>query len=216
MFTGLIEEVGIVMSLSVTDRGGRIRVNAEKVLNDLKVGDSIAVSGACLTATHIHNGGFTADISLETLSRTTLGNLKVGDQVNLERSLRLSDRLGGHLVLGHVDEVGRITWMKKKGESVMMGVRVSNEGIRYVVEKGSVCVDGISLTVANLVNDIFEVALIPHTIEMTSLKSKTVGSRVNIEFDIVGKYVERLLLKSNDENSRVEITLDFLREHGFS
>ncbi|HID56481.1 TPA: riboflavin synthase [Candidatus Poribacteria bacterium] len=214
MFTGLVEEMGKIERISAQGEGKRMRVSARKVLEDMKIGDSIAVNGACLTVTQIDEEGFTTDLSPETLRRTNLGDLSPGDMVNLERPMRLSDRLGGHLVLGHVDEIGLIRSMRGRGESVIMTVQVSPDGMRYVVEKGSVCIDGVSLTIAAIRDgSSFDVALIPHTLKVTTLGLKGPGGRVNVEYDIIGKYVERLLnMKGEDRGG---ITIDLLREHGF-
>lgn len=214
MFTGLVEEMGKIERISAQGEGKRMRVSARKVLEDMKIGDSIAVNGACLTVTQIDEEGFMTDLSPETLRRTNLGDLSPGDMVNLERPMRLSDRLGGHLVLGHVDEIGLIRSMRGRGESVIMTVQVSPDGMRYVVEKGSVCIDGVSLTIAAIRDgSSFDVALIPHTLKVTTLGLKGPGGRVNVEYDIIGKYVERLLnMKGEDRGG---ITIDLLREHGF-
>jgi len=215
MFTGLVEEMGKIERISTQGEGRRMRISAEKVLEGTKIGDSIAVNGACLTVTQIDEGGFAVDLSPETLRRSNLGDLSPGDMVNLERPMRLSDRLGGHLVLGHVDEVGTIRSIAREGESVVMAVQVSPEGMRYIVEKGSVCIDGVSLTIAAIRdNTSFEVALIPHTLKVTTLGLKGPGGRVNVEYDIIGKYVEKLLTLKEDQDKR-GVTIEFLREHGF-
>lgn len=213
MFTGLVEEMGRVETVLRRGRIVELFISASKVVEDLRVGDSIAVNGACLTATRVEPNGFWAELSPETISRTTLGQLRPGDPVNLERPLRLGDRLGGHLVLGHVDEVGVILGMRDVGGSKVMSVRVSPQGMRYIVEKGSVCVDGVSLTVAAVGESSFEVALIPHTLAVTTLGLRKPGDEVNVEFDIIGKYVERLLGRGRGEEG---ITVEFLREHGFA
>ncbi|MCD6508010.1 riboflavin synthase [Candidatus Poribacteria bacterium] len=215
MFTGLVEEMGKIERISTQGEGKRMRISAEKVLEETKVGDSIAVNGACLTVTQIDEDGFAVDLSPETLRRSNLGDLSPGDMVNLERPMRLSDRLGGHLVLGHVDEVGVIRSIAREGESVVMAVQVSPGGMRYIVEKGSVCIDGVSLTIAAIRdNTSFEVALIPHTLKVTTLGLKGPGGRVNVEYDIIGKYVEKLLTLKEDQDKR-GVTIEFLREHGF-
>lgn len=211
MFTGIVETVGTVKQIQHAPQAGTLTIAASQATADGKVGDSIAVSGVCLTMTSINEVSFTAEISSETLRKTTLGDLKHGDSVNLERPLRLSDRLGGHLVLGHVDEVGIVRGWRDEGS--MMSVTVSPTAMRYVVYKGSICVDGVSLTIAELSDDSFEVALIPHTKQVTTLGKLGVGARVNIEVDLLGRYVERLF-GSNREKSRT-IDLAFLREHGY-
>jgi len=163
--------------------------------------------------TQVDEAGFKADISAETLRRTTLGERKLGDAVNLERPLQLGDRLNGHLVLGHVDDVGTISGWQDEGDSSLMRVSVSSEVMRYVVYKGSVCVDGISLTIASLFDDGFEIALIPHTKAVTTLGSKQIGNRVNIEVDLLGRYIERLLTNQSPKSDSIDLT--FLAEHGY-
>jgi riboflavin synthase len=182
MFTGLIEELG---SLASRD-GARLRFAAEVVTTDAKIGDSIAVNGCCLTVVELGDGSWTADVVDETLSRTTLGQLAPGQPVNLERPVRLSDRLGGHVVQGHVDGVGTVV-------APAPDLIVATPDTRYLVEKGSVAVDGVSLTVAEVGDDRFRLAIIPHTAAVTTLGRLRAGDRVNLEFDILAKYVERLL-----------------------
>jgi riboflavin synthase len=194
MFTGLIEEVGHVEALKVGERDARLRVHAGAVLENVAIGDSIAVNGACLTIVDLDGGAFAADLSAETLSRTMLGSLRPGDPVNLERPLRLDQRLGGHLVQGHVDGIGIIETVARDGEAVAMTITSPPGLARYLVEKGSVAVDGVSLTVASTpAESRFAVALIPHTLAVTTLGQKGRGDRVNLEVDLLAKYVERLL-----------------------
>jgi len=213
MFTGIIEEIGFIKQIQRKPQGGTLAIAASRVLVDSKIGDSIAIDGACLTMTQVDEAGFKADISAETLRRTTLGERKLGDAVNLERPLQLGDRLNGHLVLGHVDDVGTISGWQDEGDSSLMRVSVSSEVMRYVVYKGSVCVDGISLTIASLFDDGFEIALIPHTKAVTTLGSKQIGNRVNIEVDLLGRYIERLLTNQSPKSDSIELT--FLAEHGY-
>jgi len=212
MFTGIIEEMGVIAQITRGAQSGQIVIQAKKILEDCKIGDSIAINGACLTVIRAGADSFTADVAPETLRRTNLGELSRGDKVNLERSLRLQDRLSGHIVLGHVDEVGLITRMQAEDNATIMRVVVSGDAMRYIVQKGSVCVDGISLTIANLLEDAFDVSLIPYTKEITTLGEKKVGDRVNIEVDILGRYVERLLSQNAKQSS---ISMEFLSEHGF-
>lgn len=226
MFTGIVEEIGTIVRIASGAHSGQIVIEAKRILEDCKIGDSIAVSGACLTVIEVDGSSFVADVSSETLRRTNLGELKQGDKVNLERSLRLQDRLGGHLVLGHVDEVGVISRLQSEGSATLMQVSVSNEAMRYIVFKGSVCVDGVSLTVANLsanANDLlisvpnrnqykFEVSLIPYTKQITTMGMKKVNDKVNIEVDILSRYVEQLLSR---EHKPERIDKEFLMEHGF-
>ncbi len=213
MFTGIVEELGIVKQIQHGAQTGGLAIGASQVLSDSKVGDSIAVDGVCLTITRATQGRFTLDVSAETLRRTTLGSLKPGDAVNLERPLRLNDRLGGHLVLGHVDEVGIISGWQDEGTSSLMRVSISAEVMRYVAYKGSICVDGVSLTIANLLDKGFEVALIPHTKQVTTLGRKQVGAHVNIEVDLLGRYIERLLMHQSTQDTSID--LGFLKEHGY-
>ena len=213
MFTGIVEELGTVKEIQRSAQAGTLTIAASEVLSESNIGDSIAIDGACLTITNLTHDSFTADVSAETLRRTTLGSLRPGDTVNLENTLRLADRLGGHLVLGHVDEVGTISGWQDEGTSSLMRVSISQQAMRYVVYKGSVCVDGVSLTISNLFDDGFEVALIPHTKGVTTLGHKRVGAHVNIEVDLLGRYIERLLTYPSAEGS--SINMDFLAEHGY-
>ena len=212
MFTGIVEELGTIARLQRNSQDATLEIHAQTVLADANIGDSIAVDGACLTVRACTADTFLADVSAETLHRTTLGERQSGEQVNLERALRLQDRLGGHLVLGHVDEVGTISGWKDEGTSTRMQVTLSEQARRYVAYKGSIAVDGVSLTIANVVTDGFEVALIPHTKQMTTLGTKRKGARVNIEVDLLARYVETLLLK----NETAGIDRAFLARHGFS
>ena len=212
MFTGIVEELGTIARLQRNSQDATLEIHAQTVLADANIGDSIAVDGACLTVRACTADTFLADVSAETLHRTTLGERQSGEQVNLERALRLQDRLGGHLVLGHVDEVGTISGWKDEGTSTRMQVTLSEQARRYVAYKGSIAVDGVSLTIANVVTDGFEVALIPHTKQMTTLGTKRKGARVNIEVDLLARYVETLLLK----NDTARIDKAFLARHGFS
>ena len=217
MFTGIIEEVGALERLA----GGEIAIRAKKVLEDVALGDSIAVNGICLTVTHFDAAHFVADVMPETVRRTSLAELKRGSRVNLERALTLRSRLGGHIVSGHIDGVGTIAAMQEEGNAILLTVRASADILRYVVEKGSVALDGISLTVARVSAADFTVSLIPHTREITNLREKRMGNRLNIETDILGKYVEKLFPgahtrgDSDAPKSAGKITMDFLRQQGF-
>jgi riboflavin synthase len=190
VFTGIIEEMGRVAAL---DRA-RLRIEAKVVLEDSKIGDSIAVNGCCLTAVEFGVGWWEADVSQETFDRTALGELQPDDPVNLERPVRLADRLGGHIVQGHVDAVGEIV-----APAPDLQVRMPRELSRYVVEKGSITVDGVSLTVVDALDDGFTVAVIPHTAEVTTLGHKGPGAKVNLEVDLLAKYIERLLEKAGEQ-----------------
>ena len=216
MFTGIIEEVGALERLA----GGEIAIRAKKVLEDVALGDSIAVNGICLTVTRFDAAHFTADVMPETIRRTSLAELRRGSRVNLERALTLKSRLGGHIVSGHIDGAGTIAAMKEEGNAILLTVRASADILRYIVEKGSVALDGISLTVASVSAADFTVSLIPHTREITNLREKSVGSRLNIETDILGKYVEKLFPGGCAQGSvapkgKDGITMDFLRQQGF-
>lgn len=209
MFTGIIQDMGTVRKLTRKGGDALLEVTTALPLDDVKIGDSIAVSGACLTVTTLGAQSFTFDVSAETLSKTTLGRLKAGDRVNLEKALRMSDFLGGHLVLGHADCVGRIVERTARAGSIVYGITLEAGLSKYVVAKGSVTVDGISLTVNSCEGDRFYVNIIPHTAEKTTLEGKKAGDSVNIETDILGKYVEKLLHPGKG------VDMDFLREHGF-
>jgi riboflavin synthase len=194
MFTGIVEELGEVRAIEHHDGGARIEITAAKVLDDAEIGASIAVNGCCLTVVALGQGFWAADAVVETLQRTNIGDLRAGDPVNLERPVRLQDRLGGHLVQGHVDGVATIAARAPQADgSTMVRFNAPHDVLRYVVHKGSITVDGISLTVAALHDDGFSVAVIPHTLEVTTLGTKDVGARVNLEADVLAKYVERLL-----------------------
>ena len=221
MFTGIVEELGTIRSIQVKPQGATLEIQATDVLSDAKVGDSISVEGACLTIRFLTSETFTLDVSAETLRRTTLGERKIGEQVNLERSLRLSDRLGGHLVLGHVDEVATIRSWKDEGDASVMQVTMSRTTKPYIAYKGSITIDGVSLTVSNLLADAFEVTLIPHTKDVTTFRTKRNGAKVNLEVDIVARYLETLLKNTEDKKAWIKQTsaetldLNFLAKHGY-
>ncbi len=217
MFTGIIEEIGTLSRIERTTGFCQLTINANKILDDCKPGDSIAVNGTCLTVTRQYSDGFVADVMAETMRRTNLENLKVGDRLNLERSLRLSDRLGGHIVAGHVDEVGAITELKQEDIATLMTVGVSPALVKYIAVKGSVCVEGVSLTVTDISNLGFQVSLIPFSKENTTLGSKRVGDTVNVEVDMLARYVERLIDHRAEEPAErtSNINENFLRTHGF-
>jgi riboflavin synthase len=194
MFTGIVEEVGEVVKIKQTGEFRTVQVRGKSVLDDLRLGSSIAVNGVCLTARSIDGGTFTADMSRETLERTSLGHLAGGAIVNLERPMRADSRFGGHIMQGHVDGIGRIRRFDREGDAWTLEVEYPAGDSRYIVEKGSIAVDGISLTVASLrETSVFSVAIIPHTFENTNLKVAKAGDRVNLEFDVLAKYVENLI-----------------------
>jgi riboflavin synthase len=220
MFTGIIEGFGIIKEMHPTGQGRRLTLEAEFDLDQTKTGDSISVSGACLTVVAIDGRRFKADLSPETLEKTTFGNAKIGDRVNLERSLRLSDRLDGHLVSGHIDGLGIIKEKKQAGNAIMITFGVSEPLSRYMIKKGSVAVDGISLTINNCDRSGFGVSIIPHTAKLTTMGFKRIGDSVNIEADMIGKYVERFLTqRGGTENGKKTVTSSidkqFLEKAGF-
>src|SRR5215217_6204252 len=193
MFSGIVEEVGGITSLEKTLTGTRMTILASTVLSDLNLGDSVSVSGICLTVVSRNEQGFSVDVSPETLSIRTLSLVTPGAPVNLERAMKLSERIGGHLVAGHVDGVGTIRGRHQENNAIVFTIEAPPEVLRYCVMKGSITVDGISLTVAALEDDAFEVALVPHTLEVTTLGTLAIGDRVNLEVDVLAKYVERLI-----------------------
>jgi riboflavin synthase len=209
MFTGIVESMGTVKRLARKGEDARLFIDTSMNLDDLKIGDSIAINGACLTVTEKTGSIFSADVSAETMARTNIKLLKSGEKVNLEKSLRMNSFLGGHLVLGHVDGMGKIKEKITKANSIQFGVEIDNDLSRYVVEKGSVAVDGISLTVNSCEKSRFHVNIIPHTARNTTLEFKKVADLVNIETDIIAKYVEKFL------NPGKGIDMNFLAKHGF-
>ena len=210
MFTGIIEEIGIVKSVRKLNHASVLTIAAGKVLGDMKVGDSINTNGVCLTVTSFSFEGFTVDVMPETFTRSGLSALAAGQKVNLERALRLADRLGGHIVSGHIDGVGKISRTWKDENAVWFTLTAGPSILRYIVEKGSVALDGISLTVVRVDSRSFDVSVIPHTKYETTLLTKTTGSNLNIECDILGKYVEKLVHGGKDN-----LSVDFLKEMGF-
>lgn len=214
MFTGLIEEMGKLERLVTGPQSARLTVAAEVVMEDLRVGDSVAVNGVCLTATVRGKGFFTADVMAETLTSSNLGRLVPGERVNLERALRFGDRVGGHLVSGHVDGVGVIVRVEQKDIAVVVSVEAPREVLRYVVGKGSVAVDGISLTVVDVKENWFSVSIIPHTYRNTTLGSKKNGAAVNLEVDVLARYIERFMDSRGQQGSNA-INGDYLRDHGY-
>ncbi|MGI9304846.1 MAG: riboflavin synthase [Gammaproteobacteria bacterium] len=218
MFTGLIEAVGAIRRIEQSDGDARMDIASRELeLEDVAIGDSIAVSGVCLTVTQLLDGGFATDISGETLSRSVLGDLRAGNEVNLEKSLLPSTRLGGHLVSGHVDGVGGIVRRAQQARSVVFSIRVPEELTKYIAAKGSISVDGISLTVNGVCESDFDVNIIPHTLACTTLKHYGPGTRVNLEVDIVARYVESLLrVNGAAREDRPGISLEFLANYGFT
>ncbi len=214
MFTGIIEELGEISSLEKHTKGARIKISAKIVTVDSNEGDSIAVNGVCLTALDITANSFAADVSQETLDRSTIGDLKIGSRVNLERAVTPSTRLGGHIVQGHVDGRGEFLQAVREGDFWTVKIGFPKEIGQYLVYKGSISVEGISLTISNLTDDYFEIAVIPKTWELTNLSALKKGDAVNLEVDIIAKYVERIMLYGRDKKQE-EITIEKLQKLGF-
>lgn len=214
MFTGIIEELGTVLELKRGSNSSQISIQADRVLEDVKLGDSIAINGVCLTVTGFDRHRFSADMMAETLARTNLGDLSSGHKVNLERASRLGDRMGGHLVQGHVDGIGRLAEEQRVDIARVLRIQAPSEVLKYTVAKGSIAIDGISLTLVAVFPDSFTVSIIPHTAAMTTLGFKKPGATVNLEADIIGRYVERLLKWKQNENGS-PLSTGFLAEHGF-
>ncbi|MCW8858997.1 MAG: riboflavin synthase [Deltaproteobacteria bacterium] len=215
MFTGLIQSIGTVRRLDRQGTAAQLTVASDLVHDDLQLGESIAVNGACLTVTSWEADHFTVDVSPETLQCTTLAHLRPQQRVNLERALRLSDRLGGHLVSGHIDCIATVRRRSQDQNAIRLTFEVPAQALRYIVEKGSVAVDGISLTVNRTEQQTFSVAVIPHSLEMTTLKDCREGTQVNIETDMIGRYVERLVTHVSTTSSGQKIDVEFLAKNGF-
>ncbi len=215
MFTGIVEEVGTVRAVRQGTHSARLSVGAKRILSGLKIGDSVAVNGVCLTAVSIEADGFTADVMHETLNRSTLGALVPGSPVDLERAMPADGRFGGHIVSGHIDGVGTIVNTRRDDVAVWYTIEAPPGLLRYVVEKGSIAIDGISLTVAAVTGRDLSVSVIPHTASVTILGGKGPGDRVNLETDIIGKYVERLLSQNEKPPAKSSLTMDFLAQNGF-
>ncbi|WMJ88519.1 riboflavin synthase [Anaerocolumna sp. MB42-C2] len=209
MFTGIIEEIGIVRNIKKGAKSASLIVECKKIFDDLKLGDSVSTNGVCLTVTNISNSSFSADVMNETLSKSSLGSLNIGSRVNLERAMPANGRFGGHIVSGHIDGTGKITSIKKDDIAIWYTIIASPKVMHYIVEKGSIAIDGISLTVAQVTHDSFSVSIIPHTAGETTLSEKNIGSLVNLENDIVGKYIEKFSQSNNC------ITREFLYKNGF-
>ncbi|MDF2882917.1 MAG: riboflavin synthase, alpha subunit [Clostridiaceae bacterium] len=216
MFTGLIEEIGIVEAVIKSAKSARISVKAHEVLEGVKIGDSICTNGVCLTVTSYDRGRFTVDVMAETMRRSNLKSLSPGDEVNLERAMLVGDRLGGHIVGGHIDGTGIIEKYEQEDNAVWITIAASSEILKYIVQKGSIAIDGVSLTVANVDESVFKVSIIPHTKDMTTLLKKKMGNEVNLECDIIGKYVEKFLGAKEQTPVNKGIDFNFLSENGFA
>jgi len=214
MFTGIIEEIGKIEKITPIAGGLSIRIKAEKVIKDLAVNDSVCIDGVCLTVTKKENGAFWADAVGATLEKTTFNKIKADTFVNLERSVRLNDRLGGHLVQGHVNGIGTISEIKKLGENYLVKIIVPEDLERYLIKEGSIAISGISLTIADVTKNEISLSIIPHTWQNTNLRDKEVNDKVNVEIDILAKYVEKLLTKVNNSSNK-NISESWLKEIGY-
>ncbi|MDO4517288.1 MAG: riboflavin synthase [Bacillota bacterium] len=217
MFTGIVEEMGIIKSIRKGASSAVLEIQAQVVLEDVHIGDSIAVNGVCLTATTFTPTTFTADVMHETLNRSSLANLRPGSRVNLERAMAANGRFGGHIVAGHVDGVGTVLQTRKDDNAIWYTIGAGPEVLRYVVEKGSITIDGISLTVAKVTDTDFSISAIPHTVAVTVLQDRKPGDTVNLETDIIGKYVEKLLTPQAQPTQKPtsNITREFLSRYGY-
>lgn len=217
MFTGIVEEIGVVRKIQKGARSICLEIGATHILEDIKLGDSIAVNGVCLTVTAFTAKSFTADVMPETLHRSGLAGLPAGSRVNLERAMAANGRFGGHLVSGHIDGVGKIVQIQKDDNAVWYTIATEEQLLRYIVEKGSIAIDGMSLTVAKVEANQFAISAIPHTVAVTVLKERKIGDRVNLETDMIGKYVERFLQseKKSADSAISGITAEFLHRYGY-
>jgi len=217
MFTGIVEEIGTVKEIVRGSKSIRLSISCPRIMDDVKIGDSIAVNGICLTVTDMGGNWFSADVMPETMRKTGLNKLSISGKVNLERALRLSDRLGGHIVTGHIDGTGIVTSRVEEDNALWLTIEAQNNILKYIVMKGSVALDGTSLTVAHVDENCFKVSLIPHTAGVTILGSRKVGDQLNIECDVIGKYVEKLLNgKTQESKPKRDISIEFLRSNGFA
>lgn len=214
MFTGIVEETGSIRGVRKGEKSASLIVECSDIIDGTQIGDSISVNGVCLTVTDIKESCFEADVMPETIRATNLKYLKPGDTVNLERALLASGRFGGHIVSGHIDGTGIISGVKKEDNAVWITIEAAPEILRYIIHKGSIAVDGISLTVQYVDERVFKIAVIPHTRDFTTLQQRKVGYKVNLECDILGKYIEKLVLWENKKN-KSGVTLQYLLENGF-
>lgn len=212
MFTGIVEEIGQVVSINKSSEGAVLEIGAKTILGDCHVGDSISVNGVCLTVKAFNSNSFSTDVMPETLRKSNLGMLSKGSKVNLERAMAANGRFGGHIVSGHIDGTGTVSKVQDEGNAVWVHIQAAPEILKLIVLKGSIAIDGISLTVAKLTQDSFAVSVIPHTAQETTLLSKTAGDKVNLENDIIGKYVARLTgVEESSQEKRDQLIMDFLR-----
>mgnify|MGYP005836876515 CR=1 FL=1 len=215
MFTGIVEELGALEAIKRDAFNMELTFRAKKILTDVGLGDSIAVNGVCLTVTHFTESNFTVDVMPETFRKTSLGQLQIGSKVNLERALTLQTRLGGHLVSGHIDGVGKIREKRREQNAIVVSIYAPSEIFKYIVPKGSIAIDGISLTVVDHNEDSFWVSIIPHTASLTTLGFKDTGDLVNLEVDVIARYLENLLNYSQEEKKKSKLDWQFLKENGF-
>lgn len=213
MFTGLVEETGIINEIKLSSEGAEIKVSAEKIFDDLKIGDSVAINGVCQTVTSIKNNIFSFIATPETLSITNFKYLSKNDEVNLERAMKADSRFGGHIVSGHVEAIAEVMHITQEGNSTRFCFSVDKNKMKYIVHKGSVTINGVSLTVCDVSKNTFDVSVIPHTLKNTTFKNLKIKDKVNIETDIIAKYVENFMIKQNNMDN--VITEEFLKEHGF-
>ncbi len=219
MFTGIVEEIGTILSVKKGVKSSALTISGDLIFEDMHIGDSIAVNGVCLTVTNKTKESFTADVMAETLRRSSLGSLKAGSKVNLERAMAANGRFGGHIVSGHIDGTGEIESFVREDNAVWVTVKTPVKLLKYIIEKGSIAIDGVSLTVAYVDNRCFKVSLIPHTAANTILLSKKAGDIVNLENDIVGKYIEKLMHfdeQVEEDTKTTGISMDFLAKNGFA
>lgn len=219
MFTGIVEEIGTILSVKKGVKSSALTISGDLIFEDMHIGDSIAVNGVCLTVTNKTKESFTADVMAETLRRSSLGSLKAGSKVNLERAMAANGRFGGHIVSGHIDGTGEIESFVREDNAVWVTVKTPVKLLKYIIEKGSIAIDGVSLTVAYVDNRCFKVSLIPHTAANTILLSKKAGDIVNLENDIVGKYIEKLMHfdeQVEEDTKTTGISMDFLTKNGFA
>jgi len=224
LFTGIIEGLGIIANIKQIGQAKRLKIEAIDANFDFdfentKIGESIAVNGVCLTAIEIYKSAFEADVSPETISKSTFSKIKQGERINIERALKLSDRLNGHLVLGHVDGIGLIKNKQKYHNAIIITIEVSQDLSKYIIKKGSIAIDGISLTINDCDNSVFQVSIIPHTAKLTTIGFKQIGDFVNIETDIIGKYIEKFIIAKQDFKENIKhnnaININFLAQNGF-
>lgn len=215
MFTGLIEEIGKIQAVTRNEKSCRIIIRARNILEGVQLGDSISTNGVCLTVTELGTNYFVSDVMAETMRRSNLNSLTLSSPINLERALRLGDRLSGHMVSGHIDGTGVITEFEKEDNATWITIKTSEALLKYIVEKGSIAMDGVSLTVGYVDKHIFKVSIIPHTKLTTTLLQKKTGDEINLECDVVGKYIEKLLLPKEEASIKNKVDINFLSKNGF-